>query len=188
MTDALLHDEKRFYERFFALVKDPQLVRVMKKFGVEPFRRSSVLEGFDDMLQARKFRGERCMEIGSWMGLTAIVLARYFDEVVSVDIQPNAEKHAIVKFLGVKNIRFIDVQDNAEKASVIGSEQFDAAYCDGDHAKDTELDFSIVQRCGNVLFHEAWEAQPPVMELLRRLRATGGNVTTRGKFAHWRPE
>jgi len=180
-----LDDEKLFYARFWALHKDPALVRVAKKFGFEPFRRSSVLEGLDDFCKEQKFSGKRVVEIGSWMGLTAVVLSRHFEEVVSVDIHPTEEKHAIVKFLGIKNVRFIDVKDNAEKAAVINELQFDGALVDGDHARDTELDFSLVERCGQVLFHEHWDAQPAVVDLVNRLRARG-TVATEGKWALWR--
>lgn len=186
MSDALLHDEKRFSERFFALMGDPQLRAVLEKFGVEPFRRSSVVEGFDDFLRSHDFTGRRCLEIGSWMGLTAIVLARYFEEVVSIDIHPNQTKHDIVEFLGVKNIRFIDIPDNSHKAKLIDSLEFEAAYVDGDHAKDTFTDFALVERCGHVLFHEVWEPQPSVMKLVRRLRTRGETVRVRNKLGVWK--
>lgn len=185
MGESLLHDEKRFNERLFTVLGDSQLRAVVERFGTEPFRRSSVTESFPDVLSALNFNGKRCIEIGSWMGLTAIVLARHFDEVVSIDILPNPIKHEIAEFLGVTNIKFIDVADNKEKADVISRLSFDAAYCDGDHENDTFTDFDIVKACGHVLFHEVWEAQPSVMRLMRRLRAIG-TVETKGKFGAWR--
>ena len=112
------------------------------------------------------------------------MLARNFDEVVSVDIHPDAEKHEIVAYSGVKNIRFVDVKDNAEKARVIAGLKFDAAYVDGDHARDTQSDFDLVRRGGRVLFHEFWEAQPPVWNLVNDLRRQG-RVVTKGKLALW---
>lgn len=184
--DSELHREKILNERLFTILGDAQLRAVVEKFGTEPFRRSSVTESFDAVVRALNFRGRRCVEIGSWMGLTAIVLARYFEEVISIDIFPTSEKHEIAAFLGVKNIRFLDVRNNIEKAKLIETLKFDAAYCDGDHAKDTFSDFALVQRCGHVLMHEVWAAQPPVMKLVRRLSDSGGVVTTKGKFGVWR--
>jgi predicted O-methyltransferase YrrM len=181
--DAQLHEEKLLHERMWTILGDAQLRAVVEKFGVEPFRRSSVVERFDAMLRDHGFEGKRCVEIGSWMGLTGIVLARYFEEVVSIDVHPNTQKHEIAGFLGVKNIRFIDVKDNVEKAGVIKAMNFDAAYVDGDHARDTFTDFALVERCQNVLFHEAWKAQPPVMKLLRQLADGGWTVHRRNKFA-----
>lgn len=185
--DIEKHFYARFPERFLALYRDPQLCRVVDEFGIEVFRRSAVLEGLDDFVRAQGFRGTRCVEIGTCNGLTALVLARYFDEVVTIDNAPNDIKRRIAEALGVTNIRFIDVANNAEKAEVVrGLDGFDAAFVDGDHARDTETDFALVARCGNVLFHEHWDQQPAVVELVRRLKARGGSrVVTAGKWALW---
>lgn len=191
MTDLQdLHAEKWFWANFFprfdALARDEQLLRIYDRFGPDVFRRSSVLEGFDSFLRFAGVRGQRCVEIGTCHGLTAIVLARYFDDVITIDVAPNDLKRVIAEYAGVSDrIQFLDVKDNAEKAEVIRGLQFDGAFCDGDHAKDTETDFALVARCGQVVFHEHWEPQPAVMELVRRLRARGGHVVTQGKWARW---
>lgn len=183
-TVITLDDEKRFYERFNALHRDPDLVRVFQRFGIEPFRRSSVLEGFDAFLGSNGIRGRRCVEIGTCAGLTAIVLARYFEEVVTIDIAPHPQRYAIAAFLGVENVRAVEVTSNAQKAACVAALDFDAAYVDGDHAHDTEADFALVKRCGRVIFHEYWEAQPPVWNLVNLLRGSG-TVATSGKLALW---
>lgn len=187
--------EKWFYshfpERANSLIADVQLLRVWKKFGPEVFRRSAVLEGLDGFVKANGFGGKRCVEIGTCNGLTAVVLARYFDEVVTIDIAPNDIKREIAAYLKVRNIRFIDVKDNAEKTYEIGrlnfqnDWDFDAAFVDGDHARDTESDFAMVERCGQVLFHEMWNPQPPVVNLVKR-QSLRGTVATAGKWALWR--
>jgi protein-L-isoaspartate O-methyltransferase len=176
-----LDDEKRFYERFWALLNDRQLMQVFEKFGPAAFRRSSVLEGFEAFIMSQGLRGQTCVEIGTLKGLTAIVLARYFERVVTVDIVDDPQKREIADMLGVRNIAFVNVRNNAEKAEVIEAVQFDAAYVDGDHARDTETDFALVKRGGRVLFHEHWDAQPAVLRLVGKL----GNVAKQGKFALW---
>lgn len=178
----MLDQEKLFYERFWALLNDADLMTVFKRYGPAAFRRSSVLEGFEPFIKAQNFRGKVCVEIGTLKGLTAIVLARYFDRVTTIDIVDDPLKHEIAASMGIRNIEFITVKDNAEKARVIADLDFDGAYVDGDHARDTESDFALVKRCGRVLFHEHWPAQPAVMALAGRL----GNVATQGKFALWR--
>lgn len=180
-----LDEEKLFYERFHALHGDPLLLRVYEAFGIGVFRRSCVLEGFNAFVRKHGFTGSRCVEIGSCNGLTAIVLSRYFAEVVTIDSAPNTVKHAIVAYLGIENIRFVDVADNREKAVVIRKMAFDAAFVDGDHARDTATDFSLVERCGHVLFHEHWAPQPSVVELVAALRRRGA-VAAAGKWALWK--
>lgn len=179
--------EKLFYGRFEALHYDPILVSVFAKFGYEPFRRSSVLEGFAKFVSNERFWGDRCVEIGSWKGLTALVLARGFDEVVSIDITDDPQRKEIAEAMGVKNVRFVTVKNNTEKAKLIRSLKFDAAYVDGDHIRDTVTDFALVRDCGHVLFHEYWEAQPAVWGLVNALKKSG-KVITEGKLALWRKD
>lgn len=109
------------------------------------------------------------MEIGTFNGLTASVLSRYFDHVVTIDVMPNPLKTRILKHLGIKNVTCLDVKDNKEKASVIHDLEFDFAYLDGDHAHDTDTDWALVKQCGRVLFHEVWPFQEPVFKLVHRL-------------------
>lgn len=181
----LLDDEKRFYQRFWALHADPVLLNIFRAFGAEPFRRSSVLEGFNEFLFVHRLDGARCVEIGTWKGLTALVLARYFREVVSIDIVPDPDRERIAAHAGIENVRFVTVPDNYEKARLIDGLTFDAAYIDGDHENDTVTDFAAVRRCGTVMFHEYWTAQPVVHGFVSRL-AQDGEVSASGKLALWR--
>ena len=168
------------------VTKDEMLGRLFSEFGMDIFRRSSALEPeFERIMQKNNFRGERCVEIGTFNGITAVVLSRFFKEVVSIDVLPHTMKHAIAKHLGLKNVRFVDVKNNDEKAEIIRGLEFDAAYVDGDHANDTYSDFDLVRRCGNVLFHEYWETQRPVLNLVNQLKSEG-TVVVEGKFALWR--
>lgn len=179
-----LDEEKLFYERFYSLHRDPILTRVYEAFGIGVFRRSCVLEGFDAFIRRNAFTGKRVVEIGTCHGLTALVLSRYFAEVVTIDNTPSQKKHEIAAYLGIENISFIDVADNEEKSAVIRGIDFDAAFSDGDHARDTATDFSLVERCGRVLLHENWAPQQPVVELVNALRVHG-HVEADGKWALW---
>jgi hypothetical protein len=181
MAEWSLNEEKLMYERFWALLNDHELMEVFRRYGPSAFRRSSVLEGLEPFIVEQEFGGSACVEIGTLKGLTAIILSRYFDRVITIDIVDDPLKHEIAASLGIRNIEFHTVADNAEKARLIEALEFDGAYVDGDHARDTESDFALVRRCGQVLFHEHWPAQPAVVALCGRL----GGVVTRGKFALW---
>lgn len=176
-----LADEKKFYERFWALLRNRDLMQVFETFGPEVFRRSSVLEGFEAFLNEHEFRGDTCVEIGTFNGLTAVIFSRRFRHVVTIDILDAPIKHDIVSMLGIDNVTFVTVKDNAEKAELIGSLEFDAAYQDGNHEQDTQSDFALLRRCGRVLFHEHWDAQPAVMNLVGGL----SHVVAKRKFALW---
>src|SRR6266508_4102322 len=147
----------------------PLMKAIFKRFGKAAFGRSSAcaeFESFVSMLYAshtgknrigRWPLGDCCLEIGTFHGITAVLLSQFFDRVVCVSIdEMPVMKREIVDYLGIKNIAFYDAKDNAEKARFVHALDFDFCYMDGDHAHDTYTDFELVKRCGRVLSHEAW--------------------------------
>lgn len=161
--------EKRLQARVQTVLSDPDLLRIFQTFGAEVFRRSSVFHGLDQFLKRWDITGKTCFEIGTWNGLTAIVLARRFEQVVTVDIAQNPIKHEILKLVGVHNVRCIDIRDNDEKSKIARSIKFDCAYMDGNHADDTISDFELMKRGGRVIFQEVWPFQEPVWNLVKSL-------------------
>lgn len=160
---------------------DPMMLPIFRRFGPDVFRRSSYIDGLQEFMDQLGVRGDRCVEIGTFNGITAICLSKYFKEVVSIDVLPNTMKHEIAQFAGVKNIRFVDIADNNQKREFLKDLSFDFAYVDGDHQNDTQLDWDLVNRCGRVLFHEYWENQPSVKRLVDKIVPR----KTFGKFAYW---
>lgn len=163
--------EKRLCDRVQTVLANQKLFEVLQRFGASVFRRSSVFHGLDELLSENNIRGATCFEVGTWNGMTAVVLSQYFERVITVDIVHNPLKHDIISALGIKNIRCMDIIDNADKIKVAREYNFDFAYIDGNHAVDTQLDWNTVKHCGRVLFHEAWPFQKPVWDLLHSLPA-----------------
>lgn len=162
---------------------NPYMKLIMKKFGKRAFGRSSACAEFEEFLSslAGGFGGSTlgslkangtCLEIGTFYGITAVILSQFFDRVlcVSVDLEGDRQmKRRIVEHLGIKNISFFDAKDNKEKAAFIKAADFGFCYQDGDHTNDTQSDFELVRRCGRVLFHEYWPLQPAVWNLVNAL-------------------
>lgn len=159
----------QFYLDWWNTYATDDLRRAYEAWPIDTFRRSSCFDGLAQFLKARNFTGKRCLEIGTSNGFTAIILARLFDEVVTIDIEPNDMKRKIVSDLGFTNIVFHDVTRNKDKANIVRGLEFDAAYVDGNHQDDTPEDFDLVKHCGLVLFHECWPLQPPVWNLVQSL-------------------
>jgi hypothetical protein len=89
------------YQQFWSLMSNENLLRkIYAHFGYQVFHRSSVLEWFGPFIAGRAFKGKRCVEIGTRKGLTAIVLAGHFDEVVTIDIKPDEERQVIADYVG----------------------------------------------------------------------------------------
>lgn len=182
----------------FGPFSNPRLNAVLKHFGKVAFGRSSACMEFESFLQrieqqtsARpgpQLREMTCLEIGTFHGITAVVLSQFFERVICVsvdDVGAKLLKHDIVKYLGLTNIAFHDAKDNAEKTAFIKAARFDFCYQDGDHTNDTPTDFAMVRHCGRVLFHEYWPLQPPVWNLVNALPQ---DEVTRAQFdclAYW---
>ena len=182
----MLDEEKKFYDRFWNLLNDRDLMMVFERWGPSAFRRSSVLEGFEQFLKAHDVRGDCVVEIGSLKGLTALVLKRYFRRVVSIDIIDDPLKWEIARELSI-DVEFVNVKDDYEKYDTIrylGG--FDCAFIDGAHdERSIDSDVSITKSCGRLLFHDH-DLQPAVAKALRRLGSPGqGHVFKSRKFALW---
>lgn len=167
---------------------NPMLKKIIAEFGRDAFARSSACMEFESFLRQIKAGGKRCLEIGTFYGVSAIVLSQFFDEVVcvTVDVDGAREmKYRLVKYLDIRNMRFFDVANNEEKRLLVEDLEFDFCYSDGDHANDTVEDFAMVRRCGRVLFHEYWPLQPPVWNLVNSLPQHEVTRASVDCFAYW---
>lgn len=169
MIEWTQETEKRVGRMLQIVLTDPDLMAIYQRFGGEVFRRSSVFHELKRFLSDCKVTGDTCLEIGTWNGITAVVLSRFFRRVVSMDIFHNPVRHEIISHLGIRNVEFVDLKDNEHKARVVRELDFDFAYLDGNHAEDTELDWRLTNDCGRVLFQECLPMQPPVHNLVRSL-------------------
>lgn len=169
---------------------NPMLQKIMRKYGKVAFGRSSACMEFESFL--KQIRGDNrsgtCLEIGTFHGITAIVLSQYFDRVICVtkeDEGAKPMKRELVEFLGIKNIQFHDIKSNAEKAPIINGLEFDFCYNDGDHTNDYQTDWDLVKRCGRILQHEAWVLAPGVWNLLHALPENEVTWASVDSFAYW---
>jgi predicted O-methyltransferase YrrM len=169
---------------------NPMLKAVLHKFGKRAFARSSACMEFEAFLRRINAGGGTCLEIGTYNGITAVVLSQFFDKVICVsvdaeDLKRNIIKTDIVDFLDIKNITFHDCKNNAQKARIVNSLEFDFAFSDGDHTNDAQADFDLVKRCGRVLQHEAWPIQASVWNLLHSLPQDEVTWADHDCFAYW---
>lgn len=174
----------------FGAFANPMLGSVLKRFGKKVFARTSALMEFESFLKRIGASGETCIEIGTYQGITAVILSQYFERVIciSLDQEPPGviKKQKIVDYLGIKNVVFYDINGNDEKQKIISKvRNFDFCYLDGDHANDTRLDFDMVKRCGRVLFHEYWPIQESVWNLVNSLPQDEVIRAEVDCFAYW---
>lgn len=153
--------------------RNTRLLQVLKTFGAEVLRRSSVGMELEAFLGRIGASGKCCLEIGTYNGVSTLVLAQFFERVVTISLDdPETDlshKHRIWKLVGAHNIQGLDIKDDSEKRALVDDLDFQFAYLDGDHVNCTASDFALTQRCGKLLFHEYWPLQPPVWNLVNAL-------------------
>lgn len=173
--------------------------KIVEMYGASVLRKSAMnIRGGGGVIEwAMAGKGhKRVVEIGTYKGCATAEIAQYCEEVITIDlafgkIEQNKELWDRRKFwdsLGIKNITFHPVASNIEKALLLESLDFDFAFVDGDHTKrGVALDFSLVKKCGRVLFHDADDNGPnkpnDVYEFLQTLPA--GSLEYKDIFALW---
>jgi hypothetical protein len=156
------------------------ILKVMLEFGYRIARGSAAgVNGESQfVLQERLFR--KCLsdkeihhvvEIGTWRGVSAAVLAHYVNKVTTVDIRYYDEAPRVWLWAGVQEkIEYVVVDDDRVKEAIISDLDFDFAFIDGEHSYDAvALDFELVKRCGRVLFHDYCPTCPGIVEFVNVL-------------------
>ena len=182
-----MHIEKLLHSRMTSILSDRVLMRIWQRLGGEVFRRSSVLYGLDEFLTRCKVKGGTVVEIGTRHGLTAVVLARHFDHVITMDVEKSTYAQEVFSLADVSHkVMHLVIGSNEEKKEILNHHLvFDFAYLDGNHADDTMLDWGLTKKCGRVLFQEAWEWQKPVWDLVRSLPQDEVRYFHGSSFALW---
>ena len=97
------------------------------------------------------------VEIGTWQGVSAAILAEHAGSVITLDIVQRPEPERVWKFFGVQDrVHQMIVESDEKKAAVLRHLDFDMAFIDGDHSRSKVLlDFAICRaRCKTILFHD----------------------------------
>lgn len=100
---------------------------------------------------------KKCIEIGTFRGLSSVILAHYCEKVRTIDIQIFDEAFYLWRYFGVdKKIDYINVVNKQTKKKAIEDfGTFDFAFIDGLHTYEgVKEDFELLQHCGNILFHD----------------------------------
>lgn len=99
---------------------------------------------------------QNILEIGTHLGLSAILWANLSDMVTTIDIRMYQQNVNRWQDFNVNHkINFIRVASNEQKKRIVSGLDFDFAFIDGGHTKeDVQFDFEITKKCGKVLFHD----------------------------------
>ena len=173
------------------------IANLVEKEGNKVCACSSVNDGLAAQMEGNGKRYRRILEIGTFHGVSAVVLTHFADTVITIDVTPPSERQALREIyrwlsVGMKSqIATVWVPDNDAKRLLVNGLDFDMAFIDGGHSElQTTIDFEITRRCGTLLFHDypmsgSGCAGPGIV--LDGARERGdGVVTTDPPFGWWR--
>lgn len=132
-----------------------------------------------------------CVEIGTYEGFTAQILAEKCARVETFDIRDYLAKYKIWYMHNVKrNINFHLIKNDVEKEKLINDLSFDFAFIDGSHMEGIVKDFELVKKCGSVLFHDYNNQNEKVKELYKHVigwvdSLPENEVEIKPPFAYW---
>ena len=169
-----------------SLFKKSEAVRDrIAAYSPKILRRSAIRNDHKDIAHFINGHSGTLLEIGSFRGASAAYFSQFFDHVITIDlIDGQAGDWDRKKFwcdLGIDNITEILVKDDKEKSTVVKYLDFDFAFIDGAHDEGVILDFKLVKKCGNVLFHDYGSDRNKVTGFVNTL----DNVEVSGNVAFW---
>lgn len=129
-----------------------------EEFGLRQVRFSCISDKNNEEL-FRSFLKDKdiktCLEIGTFFGTSAALLAYYSDKVVTMDVVFYNEPCRLWADCGVvPKIDYYLIENDDDKKYLINQMKFDFAFVDGGHLEGVNLDFELVKKCGRVLFHD----------------------------------
>jgi len=100
------------------------------------------------------------IESGTFHGVSTALLADYFDEIHTFEIENGYVKdkmlhYKIWEYLGINNkIHFHLIKNDKEKENILKSINYNFGWIDGNHTIGTKIDFKLLKNCGRILFHD----------------------------------
>lgn len=135
----------------------------------------------NDFFRDKKIK--HLFEIGTYLGVSALMFYRYVDKVTTIDVWPRTEPIGLWDTFEV-NIDYNVFSEQDEIDAYTKDLDFDFAYIDANHDFEyVSHDFSIVKKCGRVLFHDYYLKSAGVKKFVDELPKD--ELTFFDPFVYW---
>jgi hypothetical protein len=148
--------------------------KLINKFGKEINHMSCVYlhngEGvLRDMMKHVKDKVS-ALEIGTYNGVSACILAEYFDKVYTIDIEKQKLTDEIIDYAGDGKVITFIAKDRKHEIELVDSIKYDFVFIDGEHFHgELKKDYDMVKGCKYILVHDYSESFPEVWEFCNSL-------------------
>lgn len=142
--------------------------KLIKKFGEKRlWMQFSALQDEDKMRKTIEYclkhyprKQNIAVETGTFHGVSASLLAEYFDKIYTFDattgyVKEENIKYEIWDYLGIRDkIQFYLIKDDVEKNQILKTLNYNFAFVDGKHVGGVSIDYELLKGCGRLLFHD----------------------------------
>lgn len=145
--------------------------KLLQRFTAEElWLNLSAVQGTDEVkmrnaielcLKLNPINGKKiAIESGTFHGVSAALLAEYFDEVHTFEIEKGYVKDKTLhdkvwQYLGIQDkIHFHLIKNDNEKKQILKNLDWSFGWVDGNHTVGTRKDFELLNKCGRILFHD----------------------------------
>lgn len=146
--------------------------------------------GQEDILRyfLEKAKPKIVLEIGTFQGLTAALIAQYAEKVYTIDVVPYPMQDAVWEFCGCKNkIEKFVCKSTRIKREIVSAINFDFAYIDGSHLMENIIvDYDMTKRCGHLLFHDYWQTGGDWQDVKEFVDSLNIPIEIKVPFAYWK--
>ena len=129
----------------------------------------------------KKVKPKNVIEIGTYQGVSAAIIAEYAKLVYTIDIIDKPLKKDIWNFLDIKNIEFVKIKNNNQKKDFIQKTDADMIFIDGEHYNgELKNDFEISKHVKYILIHDYAPSFKEVYDFCNNIK--GWQKETSGTF------
>ena len=135
----------------------------------------------DEFFRNKKI--DHLLEVGTYLGVMALLFTRYAKQVTTIDAWPRTDPLSLWGMFEAK-VNYFASGKQDELDSLISKTDFDFAYIDADHSYNcVKHDFENVKKCGRVLFHDYWDSNSEVEKFVKELPQD--ELTFIEPFVYW---
>ena len=128
----------------------------------------NLYDNFRKILENLDPKPKKVLEIGTFYGISTIILASICEEVNTIDVNYQEATEFVWKLFNVREkINYWIEADRSAIKRRINTLEYDFVFIDAVHSYEAvKADYEMVKNCKSILFHDNYERSPGVVRFL----------------------